>query len=310
MLVAFTFAGGEGVGLEPTPVVCPGPVRPTAETERRRHHGDRRADPPPRRAPARRRRRRARTTSSSPAASSGSPSTSPGGVDIGAIGRCHPADLPAARRGRPDPRPFTLEVSSPGPRAPAAHARALRRGPSASIVTVKTRAGVEGDRRFKGTARRRRRRRHHRRARRRRAGDRPGAPRATTRSSGPAPCSSGAPPPSPAAPKPGTPIPVREEEGSQVMSERRHDGGPPGPGRGEGHLARDPHGRAGRRPGVGLQAAARRLRVRLGHHRPRHRRDPRHRPGARRGRRALRPRARRHARPDTSAASPPRPSSR
>ena len=74
----------------------------------------------------------------------------------------------------------------------------------------------------------------------------------------------------------------------------RHDGGPPGAGRRQGHLGRHAVRRARRRPRVGLQADARRPRVRLGHHRPRHRRDPGDGPGARRGRRADRRRVRRH----------------
>ena len=78
-------------------------------------------------------------------------------------------------------------------------------------------------------------------------------------------------------------------------ADERNDGGAAGACRREGHLGRHADGRTGRRARVGLQADAGRARVRLGHDRPHQLRHPGLRPGDRRGRRALRPRARRHA---------------
>ena len=189
----------------------------------------------------------------------------PGGIDLELISRAtrrisHLLDEldPMADR-------YTLEVSSPGLERPL-RTRRTSCGRSARTVSVKTQPGVEGDRRVTGIARLG--------GRRRRssveAGRRPPhGGSATTRSSGPAPCSSGVRHRSPG--RPGPRSRRRRRRRQRAHDRYRHDGGAAGARRGEGHLGRDADGRAGRRPGVRLQAAARRVRVRLGHHRPRHR---------------------------------------
>ena len=100
------------------------------------------------------------------------------------------------------------------------------------------------------------------------------------------------------APKPGkgrrpTPAPGRAprrppptRRGTRGHERDRDDGCPAGARRREGHLRRHAHGRARRRPRVGLQAHARRARVRVGDDRPHQLRHPRLRAGDRRGRRA------------------------
>jgi ribosome maturation factor RimP len=73
-----------------------------------------------------------------------------GGVDIGVIGRLTRQISHLLDEEDPLPGHYTLEVSSPGLertlRTPEHFAGAV-----GSVVTIKTRAGVEGDRRVKGT---------------------------------------------------------------------------------------------------------------------------------------------------------------
>ncbi|MBX3284989.1 MAG: ribosome maturation factor RimP [Actinobacteria bacterium] len=73
-----------------------------------------------------------------------------GGVDIGTIGSLTRSVSRAIDDVDPIPGQFTLEVSSPGLerplRTPAHFARSV-----GELVSVKTRAGVPGDRRAKGT---------------------------------------------------------------------------------------------------------------------------------------------------------------
>ena len=54
-----------------------------------------------------------------------------GGVDLDAITAVTRAAVPGPRRGRPDRRALHARGVEPRPRAPAAHARPLRRAPSA-----------------------------------------------------------------------------------------------------------------------------------------------------------------------------------
>ncbi|WP_426573155.1 ribosome maturation factor RimP [Aquihabitans sp. McL0605] len=73
----------------------------------------------------------------------------PGGVDIGVIGKLTRDISRMLDEEDPMPGQYTLEVSSPGLE------RALRTpehfaGAVGTLVSIKTRAGVEGDRRFKG----------------------------------------------------------------------------------------------------------------------------------------------------------------
>lgn len=74
----------------------------------------------------------------------------PGGVDIGAIGSLTRTISRLIDDVDPIPGQFTLEVSSPGLeralRTPEHFARSV-----GEVVSVKTRAGVPGDRRAKGT---------------------------------------------------------------------------------------------------------------------------------------------------------------
>ena len=101
-----------------------------------------------------------------------------------------PRHLPGARRARPDRR----SLHPRGRHARASSARCARpttsRGPSAPTVKVKTKPGVEGERRIEGTVTGRRRPRRSP----CRAPTAPRAPCTTTTSSGPAPPSSGAAP--------------------------------------------------------------------------------------------------------------------
>ena len=73
-----------------------------------------------------------------------------GGVDIGTIGRLTKAVNRALDEADPVPGEYTLEVSSPGLERPlrtdAHFARSV-----GETVAIKTRAGVEGDRRVTGT---------------------------------------------------------------------------------------------------------------------------------------------------------------
>ena len=245
---------------------------------------------------------RARTTSSWPAACSA--------VIVDRAGRRRPrrhrrvtrADLPAARRARPDPRPLHPR----GVAAPASSGRCARpstsAGPSAPTVTVKTTPSVEGERRVEGTLA---------------AADDDGvtvrvattpasARSPTTRSSGPAPCSSGAPPRSPASRRSRPEANGRKHPRDEEL---RLHGGARGARRREGHLGRHAARRAGRRPRVGLQAHARRAT-----------RTPGSRSTPTPARSASTPRSSTRTasptatswttRPTTSAASPPRPPSR
>jgi ribosome maturation factor RimP len=74
----------------------------------------------------------------------------PGGVDIGVIGKLTRDISRMLDEEDPMPGQYTLEVSSPGLE------RALRTpehfiGAVGTLVSIKTKPGVEGDRRFKGT---------------------------------------------------------------------------------------------------------------------------------------------------------------
>ena len=204
----------------------------------------------------------------------------------------------------PVPGRYTLEVSSPGLERPLRTPAHFRRAVGAE-VTVKTR--------------------------RRRRGRPPGhaapsppptttaspsasrpttpverTPRATTTSSRPAPSSSGARPRSPAQPKPTEPNGRRQPRDEPNVG---HDGGP---------RRRSPPRRASPStrcsapsptPSSRPTSACPAPRVRLGHHRPRHRRDPGLSPRSSTRTATRRRRARRHP-ATTSAASPPRPPSR
>lgn len=74
----------------------------------------------------------------------------PGGIDIGTIGKVTRAVSHLLDEADPIAGEYTLEVTSPGLerplRVPAHYTRAV-----GDTVAVKTRAGVEGDRRLKGT---------------------------------------------------------------------------------------------------------------------------------------------------------------
>ena len=268
-------------------------------------------------------------SSSTPTAASG-PSASPRSP-----GRCPrrsttPTRCPATTRSRC--------------RAPGSSGRCARPDQFARAVgeevSVKTRPSYGGERRLRG-----RRRRRHRRAVELPVDGRSGHAGATATSSGPARSSSGADPKPGKGSKPGAEGRVeaagagRAEPAAQVRTEpgrrrtgdgeritatarptrtgrdgerheqSRHDGGASGAGGRQGHLGRHPDACPRRRPGVRLQADARRLRVRLGHDRPRHLRDPGVRPGARRGGRA-RPGPSSTSPPTTSAGSPRRRPSR
>ena len=269
-------------------------------------HGAHRDGPRPRPCPSAPPTTSSWSTSSWPAGCSASPSTATAAVDLDAIAGITRAHLPPARRGRPRPRPLHPRGLQPRAGAQAAHPGPLPAG-GGQVVNVRTVAGTEAGRRLRGTlvaadddgitvgpTRR--------------PGGDPRAPSATTRWSGPAPCSSGAPPPSPAAQEVRHPRPPRRRQRSHD-AEARHDGGPPGPGRRPGHLLGDADGRPGRRHGVGLQPHARGQGVRLGHHRPRHLRHPGLVPGA--STRTASPSARSPTSPrPTSAASRPRPPAR
>jgi ribosome maturation factor RimP len=74
----------------------------------------------------------------------------PGGIDIGAVGKVTRAISHLLDEADPIAGAFTLEVSSPGLeralRTPEHFARSV-----GETVIIKARAGVEGERRFKGT---------------------------------------------------------------------------------------------------------------------------------------------------------------
>ena len=242
-----------------------------------------------------------------PAASCASPSTATGGVDRRPARRADASHL-AARSTTPTPCPgrYTLEVSSPGLerplRTPAHFARRGRIKVSASRPSP----SVEGERRVDGHAHRRRRRRHH------------DPPSTTVRGDartvryddierartvfewGPAPKP---------GPKPGARKPSAKKKAAKRMSNAEMMEALQALAAEKG-ISVDTLLEA---LADALESAYKRMpgaaRVRLGHHRPRHRRDPGLRPGARRGRRA-RSATSSTTRPTTSAASPRRPPSR
>lgn len=74
----------------------------------------------------------------------------PGGVDMGVIGRLTRAISRQIDETDPIPGQFTLEVSSPGLERPLRTAEHFRRA-IGETVSIKTRPGLEGDRRFKAT---------------------------------------------------------------------------------------------------------------------------------------------------------------
>lgn len=73
----------------------------------------------------------------------------PGGIDIGVIGQVTRAVSRMLDDADPIPGEYTLEVTSPGLERPL-RTREHFTGAVGSLVTVKTRAGVEGDRRVRG----------------------------------------------------------------------------------------------------------------------------------------------------------------
>ena len=213
----------------------------------------------------------------------------PGGLDLDALSDATRAVSRALDEADPIAGSYTLEVTSPGLERTAPHPGALRRcGGRDGQGQGGGRCRRTRRRPSRGRAPRRgRRRRHHRpHRRRRRRAPRSSATSPTPTSSGHARSSSGDP-----AARPGGRNEQREEGSA---GHERDDGGAAGARRREGHLGRHPDGGPGRRARVGLQAHAGRPRVRLGDDRPHQLRHPGLRPGDRRGRRALRPRARRH----------------